>query len=296
MLLTALAAAAGILLSPFGELAALPGPAGPASVPWHGFDSSDASRLVLARVEKVSGACAPWLAALPKAVRGEAKGGVTDLRRVRWGTLSAGWNPFNPEELRMILECNRFPCQVKLRREEALQLKSLPPGQRLGRYQKFVEERARQYLEKGIEPAYGDASPSVSPWAYLAGRGLPDVPAEGQRVLWSRKFNLAPGEMKAVRQLVDVRAEAGPTSATVWLRDAYSDHYFDAWGEWARIDCGPDGKTLTVMQALMVDFDLLKKKGLLSQLSHGKLREAVRDQGRAYLDRTFVRLRILAGG
>src|SRR5256885_12329648 len=51
------------------------------------------------------------------------------------------------------------------------------------------------------------------------------------------------------------RSVSAPSSfekeATLWLRDVYTDHYFDSWGEWSHLTCrGTSKKEIVLIQAL----------------------------------------------
>lgn len=78
-------------------------------------------------------------------------------------------------------------------------------------------------------------------------------------------------------------AEPASAEGVLWVRDAYTDHYFDSWGEWHRVSC--HSGSVHLVQALVLELDLLKKNDLLSRIGRGKMKSAVRSQGTDYLQR-----------
>src|SRR5206468_3927654 len=99
-----------------------------------------------------------------------------------------------------------------------------------------------------------------------------------------------PGKIRALHQVLDQRfkASARRDQATLWIRDVYTDHYFDSWGEWAQVRCESDG--IYLLQALLVDFDLLKKGDIFSGMMKGKMRSTFEENGKIYLEQRYERM------
>jgi hypothetical protein len=78
--------------------------------------------------------------------------------------------------------------------------------------------------------------------------------------------------------------------ASLWLRDVYTDHYFDSWGEWANIRCLPEKKEVDVTLALSIELDMLKKTDFFSSLAKGSMRDSVRTLSIDYLNDWYFSL------
>jgi len=106
-----------------------------------------------------------------------------------------------------------------------------------------------------------------------------------------RRLDFGPGKMRPVRQVLDRRFASSPDEAVVWLRDAYSAHYFDSWGEWIDLSCDPKSRSLVLVQVLLVELDLMKDTDIFSKLGRGKMKSAVEENGSHYLDQTFQKIK-----
>jgi hypothetical protein len=282
----------GIILGSFGGM----DEALKKSNPFHGFQDADAPNLVSFRVQHVQDApCSPWITAF-----------LADGRGVRvpvgkdgfdWKEAFHSWEPWSEDDLNAVKDCDDFPCDVKLDRKEAEQMKAATKETRLDKFQSLVAARAERYVKTVERKEYEFPGDPVDPWAYFEKQGLhSSVKLPQKPELWIRKYNLDPKRMKTLHQILDRRAakSASGTEATLWVRDAYTDHYFDGWGEWATLVCDPAGtanRGVTMIQALFLEVDLLKKGDIISRIGRGKLKGVIEERGGQYLDTAFERIR-----
>ena len=285
---TAAVAIAGILLGSFGS----PGEVLKTANPWHGFQA-DGPNVVSFRVQHVDGAhCAPWVSSFLADPRGVRLGGPPGWKDA-WKT----WEPWNDDDLDAVKDCKSFPCDVKVNEKEASEMKSTPKEARLQRWEALVAARAERYLKTDERKEYEFPGDPVDPWEYLSKLGLHSSAARPAKAdLWIRKYNLDPKKMKTLHQVLDRRTarNASGTEAALWVRDAYTDHYFDGWGEWASVICDPQGaqnRGVTLVQSVFLEVDLLKKTDLFSKIGRGKLKGALEEKGARYLDVAFERIR-----
>lgn len=282
------AALAGLVLVPFGSLAEHLG----RQNPWRGFDAHEA-KLVVVRAERVPNAsCSAWIEALGRVSfeDGAPVGSAPPANPLE--SLRKGWGGFDEDELKDIRKCDDLPCAVKLGAEESARMGEVKKDAREAKYLELVKGRIDRYRATGERSEYEYPGAPVEPWAYLSGKGFKTaLPMPGEPKLFARRLELAPGKAKALHQVLDRRAavSADKKEAVLWARDAYTDHYFDSWGEWVQVRCEA-GKGVTVVQALFVEFDLLKKHDLVSRIMRGKMKSAVEDQGRGLQERFFAAL------
>jgi hypothetical protein len=288
-MLRALAAVTGLILLPFGAVQQRLAEENP----WRG-NADDASIMVLVRAERsAQGACRPWL----RAVSEEGLGTRIEPEdsHQQWLAAFQSWQPWDRNDLETVSDCDDFPCAVKLNRPETRAMAAAAEESRLGRFEELIRSRVQRYEASGPEEYEFEEGPK-DPWAYLDENGY--RPLELKRpprgTLWARKFNLDPGRMRTLHQILEARFASSATEAARWTRAAYTDHYFEAWGEWTELKCGEKGQGFTLVQALIVDFDLLKKKDLLSRVARGKMRSEIRENGQKYLDQASARLRLAA--
>jgi hypothetical protein len=249
--------------------------------PWKGFDAQEANLLVIqARsLGPESGLpmdCGKWL----DAMRTLPEGGQP------WDSDLSRWSPWDSEARAQVSECDRFPCDVKLDEPEVKRLAASAPEKRQGAFLKAVQTRTQAYLSSGARPEMEWPGPRVDPWEYFTKRGLVAAlvrPAVAD--LRVRILDISPGRMKPVRQILDRRSAGAAQEAVLWVRDVYSDHYFDGWGEFHHAACRPGSVELT--SAVFVELDLLKQTDLLSRLGRPRARGVVEAQGHQYLDRAF---------
>lgn len=281
----AIATIASLVLVPFGNVSELL----KSENPWQGFDAKDAN-LVVVRAEKVSGAsCAAWIRALTEDSPGNPQGNWWNSQTTPKVALRA-WEPWTQEELQSIRDCDDQPCKIKLGDAEVAKLRVLPENQRITAYLDLIAARARAYLAKGERKEYEFPGVPVDPWFYLEKQGFrSSLPLPKEARLFVRKLDFGAEEAKPLHQIVDFRAVSSATEAVTWLRDAYDDHYFDSWGEWSQVACEENG--VRIVQALFLEFDLLKKTDLFSRMMRGKMRGTIESQGKAYLQRKFEGLK-----
>jgi hypothetical protein len=285
----AVPALAGIVLAGFGNLGDLT----QQNNPWRGFKADDFN-LASYRAEHVPGAnCARWLEALVAETRG------TRVHAPGFKDGFATWAPWEGDDLDAVKDCDKYPCDVKLNETEAHEMKAQPKEGRLAEFEKLTSARAEHYYKTGERKEYEFPGDPVDPWAFFEKAGLhSSVKLPQKPDLWIRKFNFDPKKMKTLHQILDLRVARAPggKEATLWLRDAYTDHYFDGWGEWATVVCDPPPAKagVSVIQALFLEVDLLKKTDLFSRIARGKLRGAIEEQGSRYLDDGFGRIKNFA--
>ena len=136
----------------------------------------------------------------------------------------------------------------------------------------------------------------IEPWGFLEKRGFKPTALKRPTgpSLWVRQFREKKDDEVQIRQVIDRRTamKSDGSEAAVWIRDVYSDHFFDSWGEFLHVACAADG-TGTLVQALFLEVDLLKKNDLITRIARGKIRSSLEERGRAYQE---AELKTLLGG
>jgi hypothetical protein len=280
-------AATGLFLAPFGN----PQDLTRLSNPWHGFLPRDPVLWVVRIQDVPAGNCNQWLQAIASAAPGER----LELGDTRSIQLEKSWGPWDEDDINAIKDCDDFPCAVKLNSVEASKLSSSSVEGRQKKYFSVVGERVAQYLRTQERKEYEFSGNPVDPWALLEKHGFVSKSTKPpQPLLYSRKLDFGSGKVQPIRQVLDWRVAKAPSGreVTTWMRDAYTDHYFDSWGEWTHFSCSSSkSKTSTVIQVLIVELDLLKKTDLISKIMRGKMKSAIEENGRAYLDRSWNRIK-----
>lgn len=282
----AAAAAAALVLTPFGGADALLKSANP----WHGFAGRDAT-LTVARLEKVerAPACAAWLSSLDRTADGADIGSISGP--FDWPLAWKAWSPWSVRDRSGVTDCDDFPCKVKFNHAETQAMAAAGEKARLERFESLVAARTARFLKAGAEEFEFPGKP-IDPWAVLDRDGFsypePTRPAALGR-LRARAFNLSPGKMATLHQILETRTAKVPGRAALWTRAAYSDHYFDAWGEFLGVECVNDGSA-RILQTLVVEFDLMKKNDIFSKIARGRMRDAIEENGASYLDRIREKL------
>jgi hypothetical protein len=290
--LSAFAAIAGLLLNPLGSVPDIL----QAGKPWYHFEDQD-SVLQLIRARKVTvKTCKAWTEALTS-VPGD------DFVPVRPGqeasAYKSAWEPWGEKDLEAVKDCDDFPCKVKLDRTEVEAMKKAPEEGRMSKLFSLITDRLVQYRKSQVRRTYETPGPMIDPWKLFEERGFKSAEKRPETAaLFARKLNFAPEKMLTMHQVIDRRAQsnAAGTEATVWLRDVYTDHYFDSWGEWESVLCippqGPSGSTVViVIQSVLADMDLLKSHNIFAHALFGKYRGAFEDNGKPYLDAQFNQLK-----
>lgn len=277
----------GLVLLPFGQVSELL----KKENPWRGFNSDEAIQFIV-RVEEVPTArCSDWIDALVEEPRGAPVTG-------NWSDSLKAWGPWDKEDLEQILDCKRLPCLVKLDGAEVGQIAAAPDEVKSLKYLSLVQERANRYLKTGERKHYEFPGDPVDPWSYFEKNGLktelkrPQIPE-----LWVRRLNFASNEIRSIRQVLDRRIAVSKNrmEGHLWVRDIYTDHYFESWGEWGRVTCEKDPKngrfSARVSLALFIELDQFKATDLFSRLARGRIRDAVQENGKVHLDQWFSRLK-----
>lgn len=261
--------------------------------PWQGFEDDD-SVLTVTHIQRVAAAdCRPWIQALMDTIPGDAIGDEP-LAPDPWARAWRTWAPWSKSDLEAVKECDGFPCAVKLAESETTAMAAATEDDRMKRFEKIVMDRVGRFQKSGPE-AYEFPGVPADPWAVFEKKNFTTPLARPQAALLrASRFNLDPDRMKTLHQILDVRTARAGNEGVVWDRAAYSDHYFDAWGEWRDVRC-QSGHGAIVVLVLVVDFDLLKEHDIISLLAHGRMRNVIRDNGSRYLTSVFTELQRVAG-
>jgi hypothetical protein len=264
--------------------------------PWVGF-KDDAAVLTALRAQKAplksASACEAWIDAL---VADRALGrAVGPKPQSEWAKAIQVWAPWSADDVKDIESCDKAPCGVKLSPAEGAQMGAVEPAARRSKFPALVYGRAENYLKSEARKEYEFEGDPVDPWKRFEEMGLKSPlskPAAPSLLL--RRIDFFPGRLKTIHQVIDARVAVSPDRrhATLWRRDVYTDHYFDSWGEWTDVSCF-DGE-VTVVQALLLELDLMKKTDLLSRMMRSKMRGAIEDNGEVYLKQAFARLSLRA--
>jgi hypothetical protein len=261
--------------------------------PWFGFDASQGPVLTLVRAQVVSKAsCTAWSQALT-----EVPPGWTPLETSPIKQTWAGWSK---KDIDGIQACDDFPCKVKLDQAEVGEMKKAPKEQRIDRYLDLVMKRIEEYRKTETRREYEVSGAPVDPWANLEKHGYQGSLARPDRpLLFSRVFDFSSDErVQPLHQILDRRVarKSDGSNAEVWVRDAYTDHYFDSWGEWDDFVCDPKTGDAVVVLVLQGEMDFLKKTDILSRGYASKYRELFEDNGKKYLNARFERVKKAATG
>ncbi len=232
--LNAVSAATGLFLLPFGGVGELV----QTQNPWLGFESNGPVLWVVRAQEMKSESCEKWIQALQAEVPGTALD--SSKSQASWRKARKAWEPWSSQDLKSIVDCDSFPCEVKLNRFETAQIKSSKSDQRLETFLELGMRRSLEYEITQKRKEYEFPGNPVDPWALLETHGFVSrVPRPKGSLFFLRKMDFAPGKIRTIRQILDRRMVKDPSGleATVWIRDAYTDHYFDSWGEWSQVSC-----------------------------------------------------------
>lgn len=266
--------------------------------PWRGFEALD-PLLSLVRLEKISKNCRGVLSQVGRILPAPAALSLDAVSLLKgWGEevgAEAGKDVGKEEEyIKAVEKCDSFPCGVKLNRSEVEVLEKKPKKEREPAFRDLVLQRVLKALKTGERKEFEFPGDPIDPYAFFIKKGFPAMGtlvagAQPAAQVWSRKFDLSPGNMRVLRQVVQSRFEKNSNEAQLELRDLYTSHYFDSWGEWVQVKCDPVTAgsavdTGVLVQSLVIEFDLLKNNDLISLISKGKMRNGVRERGSQYLD------------
>jgi hypothetical protein len=288
-ILTTAVAATGLFLIPFGNVSELVR----SQKPWNGFFAQDPILWVVRAQEVKTSDCQKWVQALvedsPKPVLNAERAdlGLSDLAQPG--------SPWFEKDKEPVTDCDGFPCAVKLNSSEAKQMEKVSEDKRFQKYLSLVKDRLSLYLKSQVRQAYEFPGKPMDPWELFDKKGFrTSLKRPDDIKLWARKIEFASNKTKPIHQILDWRATKSSSGleAAVWMRDVYTDHYFDSWGEWLHVSCSSaQAKSVQVVQGLVVELDLLKKTDLLSKMMKGKMRSAVQEGGTPHLEKQFNRLK-----
>ena len=283
---SALAAAAGLVLIPFGAV----NERVDEKNPWHGY-MSDGPNLLTVRAQRVKltsqASCEQWLTGLKNFPTGSPVTFTSSMDT----SLNQGWSPWSSSDSLMVTDCNRFPCKVKLDANEVGKIYTASNGDRKFIYLGLVGSRISAYAKTEERKAFEFPGRRTDPWSFFEKHGLKSNLTKSKAIqMVGRKLTFPSDKLKPVRQVLDVRRAEGPLEATLWVRDIYNDHYFDGWGEWAHLECNAEKTELILVQGMFVELDLMKQTDLLSRMSRNRMRQAVEEFGRIFLDEMAVKL------
>ncbi len=285
-------ALSGLLLVPFGSVDEL----AKTQNPYFGFEAQGPV-LWMARIEKrLTQSCAEWTRAVlaeTQEMGVEVSGPIQEFQS--WNSGFKEWEPWGKNDLEAVVHCHKFPCAVKFDSNETSQMAGTSEENRLQKFKSLVMNRTMRAFQTQERKEYEFPGVPVEPWGFLASHGfLTSLTLPLRGTSWLRKIDFAPGSIRTIRQVLERRIaeNSSGTEAVVWVRDAYTDHYFDGWGEWIQVSCdsGTTPSQVRVVHALVVELDELKKSNLLAQLMRGKVKSAVEKAGRNYLDQAFIRI------
>lgn len=191
------------------------------------------------------------------------------------------WKPWSWNDQKSVLDCKASPCGVKLDAEEARELGAQSESERMSKFLELVRRRAETYKKTGTPKDYefpaAQFGAAIEPFTELAKklglRGKPEVAGKLQARKLIAGGSSAPGASngRVVRQIIERREVREGSRKEIWIRSVYTDHFFDAWGEWASFSCR-EGEGWKLEAAIIADLDLLKKKDFISRLGYGKMK------------------------
>ncbi len=273
--------------------------------PWIAFHA-DGPVLSLVRVQKAAAPrCEPWL---------EAMVAVPTPRFLAWspadgqaGSSAAPFKAWEPswtgDSIKAVRECDDFPCDVKLDRAEVEAMKKAGAKDgakdrkdaRLPQYLQLIAARTEHYRKTQERPEYEFPGAITDPFQWFDAHGFKsELTRPATPTLFLGLLDLGPGKFLPLHQTLDRRVAQGADQATVWLRDSYTDHYFDSWGEWDTVVCDPDSHEVSVVQAVVAEMDFLKKTNLFARSMAGRYRSAFEEYGTRFLNDQYGRIRDLA--
>jgi hypothetical protein len=289
MSLWAIAAAPAIVLDPYGNVNALL----EKSNPWRTF-YDDGPVLAEIRVSREEASnCRAWENAFfnnTREVRLGKPRSATD--EGQWST----WFPMEPRESESIENCQKQPCEIKLSDPEVSQMAAASKTDKQKVYLTAIMARADAYLKDGTRTSYEYSGGISDPWKTFeklglkAGLPMPITPNVGLR-----RLDFHNDRARVIRQVVDRRVISSKeqTGATLWLRDVYTNHYFDSWGEWGNISCDPIKREATLTLAVTLEFDVLKNSGVFASVAKRSAKNSMRDLMENYLDNWAAQIKDL---
>ncbi len=195
----------------------------------------------------------------------------------------AGWGEWT-DDLDAVEKCASFPCKIKFNEAETRAIAAKPKGERVAEALKQVDSRVKHYAKTFERAGYDLPEDPIDPWKIFVARGhvMPESLAKAKPTFYARKLPFGDGNYRALRQIFDVRSFETKERFVRIARDVYTSHYFDGWGEWVEVRCNPAKKEVLLLQDLLIEFDLLKKKDLLSTIARPKMRQGVDEESLEY--------------
>jgi hypothetical protein len=206
-------------------------------------------------------------------------------------TRFAGWNDFQ-DDIDAVEGCDGFPCKIKFNKPESLAIAAKPKADRLKEVGNQVDGRVREYAKTFRRRGYDLPEDAIDPWQSFVSRGhvMPKGLLKAKPTFFAREQKFGDGNYRPLRQIFDERTFAEKGHLVRIARDVYTAHYFDGWGEWLEARCAKDGKTLYLMQDLLMEFDLLKNTDFFSRIARPKMRQAVDQESLRYQKAQAARL------
>ncbi len=192
-------------------------------------------------------------------------------------TRFAGWDGW-PDDIDAAEGCDGFPCKIKFNEPESLAIAAKPKEGRLAETLKQVEARITEYSKSFKRHGYDLPEDPVDPWKLFVSYGhvVPPKLEKAKPTFFARKLKFGEaGSYRPLRQIFDERTFVEKGRLVRISRDVYTAHYFDGWGEWLEARCSKDGKTVYLLQDLLMEFDLLKNTDLFSRIARPKMRQGV---------------------
>lgn len=205
--------------------------------------------------------------------------------------LEEAWKPWSSSDLKAIESCDSFPCAVKLDGKEVGVLENVEKDKRKNIFFDLVGKRVSAYETSDVRSEYEFPGTPIDPWKKIIEieskqKNEIKPSAVKKKKLTTRFHRFTDQSYRPLRQVFDVRMDAKSETDRVrlsWLvRDAYTAHYFDGWGEWIELSCVASKKLLILKQGLFLEFDLFKKTDFFSRLSQGTMVNRLRELSDVY--------------
>ncbi|MBS1963185.1 MAG: hypothetical protein JST04_13295 [Bdellovibrionales bacterium] len=213
----------------------------------------------------------------------------------------AGWDDFS-DDRDAVDGCDGFPCKIKFNEPESLAIAAKPKAERLAEVLRQVENRVRDYAKTFRRKGYDLPEDAIDPWKEFPKHGheIPPALLKEKPKFFARKLKFGEGNYRPLRQVFDERTLVTKDRLVRISRDVYTAHYFDGWGEWLEVRCAKDGKSVLVLQDLLMEFDLLKNTDFFSRIARPKMRQGVDQESLRYqkeqAERLFSKTAVLSAG
>jgi len=199
--------------------------------------------------------------------------------------LDKSWAPWSENDMDAITDCDSFPCKIKTNPKETDRVKVAKPDERKRKIFEIISARAVEYLKSRKRFEYDTPGVPLDPWIWLKQHDYPigDALAKLKNPqLYSRIYRFTDSGYRPIRQILDLEMLKSGNRIDWFIKDIYTAHYFDGWGEWIRVECDEQKKDLRFVMSLALDFDLFKNKDILSVLGRPKMKEALSQNTEKY--------------